>query len=755
LEAPVEVLWDSVGIPHVFAATARDALFAQGYLHATHRLWQMEMFRRVAQGRLSELFGESTLETDRFLRTVGMDRAAEAGAALLDTATKTLLEGYVEGVNAAIQGWGGPLPPEFLLLRAAPEPYTLSDVLALEKIMAWDLADYQRSLDLAEAQARLGDSLFQRVRPRYPGDGISILESAGLEDRPARQEGLAPGRAQGPGEARPPGPAPDRRRIALLDAALRPGAQGFDFVGAATAVRASNAWVVGPERSASGRPLVANDMHLALDQPTIWYLVGLHAPGLDVVGMSLPGTAGVVAGRTSAVAWGFTNAMLDDTELFLERVDPDDPGRYLVPGGSEPFEVRREVIRVRGGGQDTLTVRTTRHGPVITPVEPRAGDELMALRWVALDPSTTPGAILGMNRATSVESFLSALEGFTDPHQNVVFADTSGAWGYWMAGRIPDRPSTSPPQVPVPGWTGEHDWRGYLPFSAHPHALAPPSGFVATANNRQSWGEAGTRVSSGGWAPPHRAQRITDLLEARVDHDVASMHAIQLDVTSLPGLRFRSAAASAFRSAGLEDEARTLQEWDGRGAEDSRGAALFQAWYDAVREGLRREIHGDRPGYLPYAEVDASIAGGLSLELQAAAVREARQVVGRTWGEVQRLTLEHPLGGIPVAGALLGFGRAGIPRAGTPHTVNVSDYVRRDDGLVARNGPSQRHVSDLSDLDRGGFVLPGGQSGFPRDPHAFDQLAVWESGGLIPVPVSRSGSEARAVASLRLTPARE
>lgn len=754
LDGPVEVLWDSMGIPQAFATTQRDALFAQGYLHATHRLWQMEMFRRVARGRLSELFGEATLETDRFLRTLGMDRAAEAGADLLEPGARALLEGYVAGVNAAISGWEGLLPPEFLLLGARPEPYTLTDLLALEKIMAWDLADYERSLDLAAAHARLGDSLFHRVRPRYPRSGISILESAGLEERPGvREPPRAATRFDGTGiPAGSDGPVAGAR-LALVAAARRPGGFGFGFVEAAGAVRASNAWVVGPGRSASGRPLVANDMHLALNQPTIWYLVGLHAPGLDVVGMSLPGTAGVVAGRTAAVAWGFTNAMLDDTELFLERVDPEDPERYLVPGGTEAFRVREEVIRIRGGAEDTLVVRSTRHGPVITAVEPRAGGELMALRWVALEPSTTPAAILGMNRAGSAEAFVEALAGFADPHQNVVFADTSGAWGYWMAGRIPDRPSVRPSAVPVEGWTGDHDWRGYLPFSEHPHALAPPSGLVATANNRQSWEGVGERVSGGGWAPPHRAQRITDLLAARGDHDVASMHAIQLDVTSLPGVRFRAVAARAFRAAGFPDAAATLEGWDGSGSPESRGATLFQAWYDGVRRGMRRDIYGDEAGFLPFAAVEEAVAAGLPEELAVEAARSAASLEGRSWGDVQRLALDHPLAAVPLAGALLGFGRRGIPRAGTPHTVNVSDYVSGADGLVARNGPSQRHVSDLSDLDAGGFVLPGGQSGYPRDRHAFDQLPLWESGGLVPLPVSREGAEARAVTTLRLVPA--
>ncbi|HSG48968.1 MAG TPA: penicillin acylase family protein, partial [Longimicrobiales bacterium] len=265
LDGPVDVLWDSLGIPQVWATTQRDAFFAQGYLHATHRLWQVEMFRRVAQGRLSELFGQATLPTDRFLRTLGMDRAAEAGIPLLDGESRDLLEAYARGLNAAVEDWEGLLPPEFLVLGTEPEPFRLQDVLALEKIMAWDLADYHSSLDLAEAYARLGAEGFERVAPRYPRDGISILESAGLEGGPQARElvegSVALGEEGGPGvpgllgREQAWGPAPGRQ--ALLEAVRRPGTVGYDFVGAVGAVRASNSWVVGPERSASGKPLLA------------------------------------------------------------------------------------------------------------------------------------------------------------------------------------------------------------------------------------------------------------------------------------------------------------------------------------------------------------------------------------------------------------------------------------------------------------------------------------------------------------------
>lgn len=771
LDGPVEVLWDSLAIPQLWATTPRDALFAQGYLHGTHRLWQVEMFRRVARGRLSELFGEATLETDRFLRTLGMDRAAEAGIPLLDPEARRLLEGYLAGLNAAVADRPRLLPPEFLVLGARPEPFTLGDVLALEKIMAWDLADYQRSLNLAQARARLGEADFSRVAPRYPEGAVTILESAGVEDGDAVPGVGAPVTGTSGGEAVPvpdaPGPTgvavrdetgvlpaflPDPDRVALLASARRPAPGGFGFVDALGTVRASNAWVVGPERSASGKPLVANDMHLSLDQPTLWYLVGLHAPGLEVVGMSLPGTAGVVAGRTAGVAWGFTNAAVDDVELYLERVDPSDPTRYLTPDGTAAFESRVEVIRVRGRPDDTLRVRSTRHGPVISEVEPRAGGELLSLRWVALDPSTTASALLRMNRAGTAGEFLAALEGFSDPHQNVVFADTAGEWGYWMAGRIPDRPGGVPPLGPVPSWTGAFDWQGYLPFHQHPHALRPPSGLVATANNRQTRGPVGDRINAGGWEEPWRAERITELLRGRRDHDVESMRTLQLDVVSLPGLRYREVAARAFRAAGAPEAAMEVEAWDGAATLESRGATLFHAWWDAVRMELRRQRWDGEDGYLGYIHLLEALDAGLPEATLARTGAVALEGPDGPWGEVHRLTLDHPLAQLGILRTLLGFGIRDLPREGTPHTVNVASYQRTGEGWRVRSGPSQRHVADLADLDAGGFILPGGQSGHPGGRHARDQLARWRSGGLVPLPMSRAGAEARTVARLRLVP---
>jgi penicillin amidase len=743
LGGPVEVLRDSLGIPHVWASSIEDALFSQGFLHATDRLWQMEQLRRVADGTLSELFGERALESDRFLRVLGMGRAAERGAAALCAECRAHLEAYVAGVNAALSSWRGPLPPEFVALRARPQPWALADVIALEKVMAWDLAEYEIGLTLAEARRRGGEGVLERVRPRSDPAGVTILPGASASASPPLPAGE---------------PAERTGTAALLSAELLASARipalARELLDAASAVRASNAWVVGGARSRSGKPLLANDMHLALRVPTLWYLMGLHAPGLDVVGMTLPGSAGVVAGHSAAVAWGFSNATVDDVDFFVERVDSADPARYLTLGGSEPFALRTEQIHVRGRAQPVrLRVRETRHGPVVSDVEERAGNEVLAVRWVAHDPATTPEAVLRMNTARSAAEFVEALRLFRDPHQNVVFADTAGAFGYWMAGRVPLRAGGRPPLLPVPGWTDEHEWIGDLPFDQHPHVLDPARGYVVTANNRQTADPVADLITDGTWALPYRAARITELIEASATHDAASMRAIQLDVVSGFALKHREAAAAAFRAAGHPAVADSLAAWDGSTAVDRREPVLFQAWIEALRFRLARDTYGDEPGYFPMAALDRVLAGrGMGEPAARAAAEDAvERAAAMRWGEAHPLTLDHPLGAVRALGPL-GFARRSHPVPGDPFTVNVASHGGRAPPFMVTHGPSQRHVVDLGDPDAGGFVLPGGQSGLPRSPHAFDQLPLWLEGRLTPLPLARAAVEARTASRLRLVP---
>ncbi|GMR12135.1 MAG: penicillin acylase family protein [Gemmatimonadota bacterium] len=753
LGGPVDVLRDTLGVPHVWAESVEDAVFAQGFVHASDRLWQIEMFRRVATGRLSEIFGDATLSSDRFLRTLGMARAAERAVEALDPESLVMVEAYVRGVNTAIEDLGGPLPPEFVLLRMRPEPWTVADALAIEKIMAWDLTEYGVSLSVAAARVALDDEAFALVRPGYPEWGTTVLHDGETVTSSALSSGV---RAQDGGRRPRSVESPAELSLELLASATIP-ADALPFLELVNVVRASNSWVVGGSRSRSGKPLVANDMHLGLNAPTIWYLAGLHAPGLDVVGMTLPGSPFVTAGHSAAVAWGFTNAVVDDADFFIERVDPSDPTRYLTPEGSRPFTVREESIVVRGRDEPvSFEVRETRHGPIMTPVESRAGDQLLALRWVAHDVSTTSIALRAMNMAQSGEEFIDAVRLFTNPHQNVVFADTAGMFGYWMAGQVPLRRSGRPPLLPVPGWTGEDDWVGVLPFDEHPHVINPERGYVATANNRQSRGGSDLLITDGTWAPPYRAMRIEELIEGQALHDAGSLAEIQMDVTSSFALRYKGFAAGILREGGFDEEAASLEAWDGTAAKDSRAATLFMSWRAAMITGLRRRLYGGPSGYTPQRAVERVIDQHHPIldSLAPAAARQAVEVAaGLVWGEAQQLSLDHPLGQIPVIGPLLGFGRRGIPREGSSGSVNVAHSSGGRPPFRMTYGASERHVVDMADVDgSGGFILPGGQSGYPRNPHAFDQLERWLDGELFLLPVRRSNVEAKTVTRLRLVP---
>ncbi|MFH1764918.1 MAG: penicillin acylase family protein, partial [Gemmatimonadota bacterium] len=699
----------------------------------------MEMFRRVLQGRLSEIYGPATLDTDRFLRTIGLEEAAVAGTPSPNTPIYRQMERYAEGVNAAMDTWRGFLPPEFVLLRLRPEPWNPVFTQGIEKIMAWDLSDYQTGLNLAAAREVLGDSALAPLMPSYPEWGVTIVDGW-----PEARAGAAASSSP-----LPPAPPPEL----LAQASLPDDVARILELG--SVVRASNSWVVGGERSRSGKPLLANDMHLVLNAPNIWFLVGLHAPGIDVVGMSIPGALGVAVGHSKAVAWGFTNAMVDDSDFFVEQVNPDNQDEYLTPDGWAPFETREEVIKVKGDDPVTLTVRTTRHGPVVTPVESRAGDQLLAFQWVAYTPSNTFQVLMGMAQARNADEFLEAMRGFNNLHQNVVFADTASSWGYWMGGHVPVRASGAPPQLPVPGWTGEHDWIGWVPFEEKPHVLAPGRGYIATANNAQGRDERARRVSDGGWFGPYRAQRISELLEARDLHDAESLLAIQMDAGSAFVDRHIGRAVDAFRAAGLDDLARRLEIWDRRAELESTEATLFHSWWTSLRLGFMEHYYDGGQGYFPDRVVEMALEGELILPrgLAEEAARAASEYADLPWGEAHTLTLDHPLAVVPVVGSWLRFGRSGIPRVGGPYSVNVGSFNGTRPPFQVLFGPSQRHVVDMADPDgSGGFILPGGQSGYPDNPHSFDQLDLWREGRLWLLPTERSRVEGRAVATVRMEP---
>ncbi len=747
LEQPVEVWRDSMGVPHLWAATEPDLFRAMGYVHAQDRLFQMEMFRRVADGRLAELLGEDLVESDRFLRTLGMGRAAAEQEARLPPEHRAMLQAYADGVNAWLSERRGPLPPEFVTLRARPEPWTVRNSLGIAKIMAWDLSDWALALDLQRAVDVVGEERARDLFPAYPDSGLTILgdgagwdasEGAGAE--PVRVSGAVP-----------------LPRVPAL---------ALELLDGVSIARASNSWVVGGSRTASGKPLLANDMHLALRTPPIWYLAALHGGGFDVTGMTLPGVPVVVAGHSRRVAWGFTNAYVDDADFFVEEVHPDAPNRYRTPDGWAEMTVRVDTIRVKGGEPVVHTVRSTRHGPVMSDVDERGGNRVLAMRWASSEPSDEIGALLGMNRARSADEFVAALGSFDNPHQNVVFADVDGRFGYWMAGRVPVRRGGDG-VLPVPGWTDEGEWTGWLPFDEHPHVLDPAEGFVVTANNRQV-GPGYPHLISTHWADPWRAMRIRQLVEGSTALTAEQTAAHQMDVRDLWALSHLPRAAAAAERAGEAEAARLLGAWDGESAEGSRAAALFYTWYDDLRARVGHDEFGEARPYFPRSAFDRLLGQGggawvddvrtpevETLEgLAAAAMRAAVEAVaGETWGELHRVRVAHPMGSVPALERMFGLDAGTFSAPGSMHTVNVAGWGGLRPPFVSGHGASQRHVVDMGDLDgAGGFVLPGGQSGVPFSPHYRDQLPLWREGRLWRIPLDRAAAEARTVARMTLRP---
>jgi penicillin amidase len=752
LGAPVEVWRDSLGVPHVWAKDEADLFRAMGYVHAQDRLFQMEMFRRVADGRLAEMLGDNLLDTDRFLRTIGMGRAAAENEARLTPEERGLLQAYADGVNAWIQHHPGPLPPEFVTLRLKPEPWTVRNSMSIAKIMAWDLADWNLGLDVQRALDAVGDSLGRDLLPFYPDSGVTILGA----DAQWRGKGTTPAPAAAPAPVRVSGavPLPDVPELAL------------HMLETVSAAHASNSWVIGGSRTKSGKPILANDMHLALRAPAIWYLAALHGDGLNVTGMTLPGVPVVVAGHSTDVAWGYTNAMVDDVDFFVEQVDSANPNRYRTPDGWAEMTVRPETIQVKGGQPVVQIVRTTRHGPVLSDVDERAGTRVLAMQWTAQAPSSEVSALLRMNRARNAAEFTQALRGFNNPHQNVIYADRAGTFGYWMGGRVPIRRGGDG-VLPAPGWTGEADWTGWLDFDQHPHVQNPADGFIVTANNRQVGDAYPWRITSN-WAEPWRAQRIRQMVEAGHGLTAADVARQQMDVRDVWALRHLPRAVAAAERAELPDAARELRGWNGEARIDSRAAALFYTGFEEVRTRVGNDEFRGKPVYFPRTAMDRILARGASPwvddvttsatetldEVAAAAMRAAVDAVGaRTWGELHTTHIDHPMGVVGALERAFDLNIDPFPNHGSFYTVSVSGYGGRKPPFVNAYGSSQRHVVDMADPDgSGGFIIPTGESGIPFSRHYRDQTPLWREGRLWLIPLDRAKAERRIVSRMTLRP---
>ena len=811
LQQPVTVIRDVAGIAHIRADNIHDLFMAQGFVHAQERMWQMEVWRHIAAGRLSELFGESQLDTDRFIRTLGWAQATQRDLAAVTPETRTILDSYAEGVNAWLDQERDSLGLAFLVAGAKPEPWTPLDSLGWQKVQAWNLgSNMDEELFRYLADAQLGDpTRTDELFPPYREDAPVITPSEVDEAVTERAVGDRGSPLAGPVDAGrvEAETAAAWRHLAEVGASLSRLA-GLDSGEGLVGSRGigSNNWVVSPSMTTTGGAMLANDPHLGISMPSIWFMNGLHCTTVseacpyDVAGVSFPGVPAVVLGHNARIAWGATNLGPDVQDLFIEQADPDDPSAYLLDGVSTPFEERVEEIRTAGGPTYYHTVRSTVHGPVLNDVDGRLeGAPLMSLAWTAIrDTDRTLEAILGLNTAATFDEFRESLSVYGTPSQNFVYADVDGHIGYQFPGAIPIRDGDPTGDRPRAGYDGSSEWTGTIPFDELPWQIDPEGGTIVTANNAAVDAAYPYHVSSD-WEPGYRAERIADQLFARSEDGLSfdDMTELQLD-TAVP--RAQDAATWLLSIEPTTDDGRIvlerILEWDGRCDVDSLGCAAWSMFeyrlhrdlFDDELGSLARDYVGSGPAWVLVNELvdDPEAAWWDDLttserETSKAIITRALDEAGSalsaaygapsgwTWGRLHTATFQEQTIGMSGIGPLEWYFNDGPhPVAGAAGALNNSYYRFRraypdpldpdyvpvgvDRVFEVTNLPSMRFVIDMTDLDGARMVITTGQSGNPFDHHYNDLIEPWRTGETVPLPFTPAAIDAAAAQTLVLQP---
>lgn len=793
----VTVRRDDRGIPYIQANNDEDLYFAQGYATAADRLWQMDLLRRTARGELSEIFGSRTLEEDKRHRTFGFAQVAEAEVMQAPPRSRVILEAYARGVNSYVASLDAKsLPPEFQILQYQPRPWTPADSLIVVKLFfeslssTWRLdvmrevfADLPREklAGLLPEASPLDVLVFGKDSTKLPILPIGHFDRSGVQEATGDTEKGRWGDGENGrlGNAELTSPCLLISQIPCLPFAssplhpffpapiLRFAADSRDLLSSlvkeaelmsvslarvgldAENLAASNNWVVSGRKTASGKPLLANDPHLAPSAPAIWHLVHLSAPGARVAGVTAPGLPGVVIGHNEIVAWGFTNVGPDVQDLYLESFDPKDPHSYLTPSGWRDAEIRSEQIKVRKGFTDSATetvtseVIVTRHGPIVL----EQNGKRYALRWTALDAKLNNAeGVYTLNRARNWREFTTALQGYTSPMQNIVYADVEGHIGYYAAGLVPIRKSGDG-SLPYDGSKDDGEWLSFIPFDKLPHLFDPPAGVIVTANQRIV-GTDYPYFLTHSWAQPYRARRILDLLSKKEKITAEDFRAILGDTYSIAAVLFaRETARTLKGDPALQSDEKLratiarFESWDGHLDADSPVAPLLAQMRLAFRSKILNGALGqERAKIFAWSNFDTTLdqiitkqpAAWLPKEFKSYAelllscYQDARQGLTKSlgedqtkwlWGEMVKARFPHPLAVVPLVG--LQFAVPPFPQNGTGGlagaTVNVGAAV------------SMRLIADPQDWDKTQHGISLGESGIPSSPHWSDQLADWRA----------------------------
>jgi penicillin amidase len=737
----VTIRRDERGIPYVEAGNDEDLYFGQGYATAADRLWQMDLFRRTARGELAEILGTGpnnvAIDQDKLHRTYGFIQAADAEYAASSPKSRALLEAYARGVNAYASSLDAKSrPPEFQILNYDFRPWTPQDSIVVVKLFFEALSDTWR-LDLVrQGLASLPAEKRAALMPsRSPLDVLVVGKDVPARATPAKSTAAA-------------GPlSPESQKALAYNASI--AADALARVGLyADELAASNNWVISGKRTVSGKPLLSNDPHLRPTAPSIWHMVHLSAPGVRVAGVTSPGLPGVVIGHNEHIAWGFTNVGPDVQDLYIEKFDPANPKRYQTPSGWQDAVIRREEIRVRKGlasaEYDVVTqdVTVTRHGPIIFE-----GDgKRYALRWTAFDSKRLASDLnYALNHARNWDEFNAAVQSFTAPTQNIVYADVNGHIGYHAAGIVPIRKSGDG-SVPYDGATDAGEWVDYIPIAKLPTVYDPPSGMIVTANQRIVGADYPYHLTHS-WAQPYRARRIFDLLSEKPKHTADDFRRILGDVYSIAGTLFAREVVKTLRPTltAEDDKLRAsldaFEKWDGRINAESTVAPLLAQIRLAFRSKILAAALGpDLVKTFQWSNFDTTLdriikdqpAEWLPKEfsnygdLFRASYDEARQTLTRqlgadeskwTWGDMVKARFPHPLSGAPLIGVQ--FTVPPFPQNGTAAfigaTVNVGASV------------SMRLIADPGDWDKTQQGIALGESGLNKSPHWTDQLADWRA----------------------------
>jgi len=799
LDGQVDIYRDAMGIPHIYATTSHDLFFAQGYIHAQDRFWQMDFWRHVGSGRVSEMFN-SQVDTDMFLRTLGWRQTAEQEYAQLDPTSKAIIDSYTDGVNAYLKDHDKEaLSLEYSILGLLNsgykiEPWTPIHSLTWGKAMAWDLrGNMGEEIERAVLLKTLTPEQVAELFPPYPEDHPVIVNKIG--DGTSANKPTPTLLTDIPNETL----ATLQHNASLLDFALGPVGDGIG----------SNSWTVSGSLTSTGKPILANDPHLSIQMPSIWYQMHLEckpvsdACPFNVAGFTFAGVPGVIIGHNEHIAWGFTNVGPDVMDLYIEKLNPENPNQYEVNGKWVDFETRKEVIKVAGKDPIELTVRISRHGPIISdtygslknvgdpkdkefvPFKDRAGVELpqqyaIALQWTALTPSTPFDAIWGFDRAKNWTDFRTAAQRFHVPAQNLLYADVDGNIGYQMPGDIPIR-TKGDGTLPVPGWTDEYEWTGYIPFDQLPYTFNPAEGYIVTANNQvPPFGYP--NLITYDWDYGFRANRITEMIKnASGKIDIAYIQKMQGDDFDANAPLYTPLVLELQGLSGNQAKAQMLlNNWDYQAKADSSAAAVFESFWRHLMQNtfnddmpeeryypdggsrwneVMRHIPADSPWWDDKATKDVvESRDGIVKKSFADAITELEDMFGKdpakwNWGDMHASTFRNGTLGASASPSFIRdlFNRGPFPTSGGEAIVNATGWSIKD-GYETNWLPSMRMIVDMSNLNNSVTVHTTGQSGHAYNKHYIDMADLWRNIQYYPMWWNLDSITADAEGHLVLTP---